>query len=86
MKLKDGSFAEFLANKFKIEEEHVRFQRAEKWKVENNMCSRLDWELEGVPENAILVRQPLLLKHGQCIVYKDNTEVTFERKKKRTGQ
>jgi len=75
MKLKDGSISEFLANRFEIDEEHVRFQVAQKWKVENNMCSKLDWDLEGfTSENAILVRQPLLLKHGECVVYKDNRE------------
>jgi len=74
MKVKDGTLSKWFEEKFNIEAEHVRFQKTHHYYISNGQCANLDWELVEIPASATLVRQPVLLKHGDNIVYKDNRE------------
>merc|ERR1719229_684494 len=74
MKVKDGTLSKWFEEKFGIEAEHVRFQKTHSYYINQGQCANLDWELVEIPASATLVRQPVLLKHGDSIVYKDNRE------------
>merc|ERR1719336_1700253 len=69
-----GVFVENLAEKVGNKAEDVRFQKTSSYYINNGKCSDLDWELAEISDSAILARQPVLLKHGDDIIYKDNRE------------